>query len=121
MRPVKFDPELEEAYHTLFYPFKVNVSVSRHSKFAKESIALNQSPNFDDRQSSSVVSVICAAGLAFAIQATGIAGIRDDNVPPRRRGVRDAELDDNGQTRSAAQRQSQRSQRQQFSASDIAL
>lgn len=24
MRPVKFDPELEEAYHTLFYPFKVS-------------------------------------------------------------------------------------------------
>ncbi|XP_053602299.1 popeye domain-containing protein 3-like isoform X2 [Plodia interpunctella] len=25
MRPVKFDPELEEVYHTLFEPFKVNV------------------------------------------------------------------------------------------------
>ncbi|XP_052738444.1 popeye domain-containing protein 3 isoform X2 [Bicyclus anynana] len=25
MRPVKFDPELEEVYHTLFDPFKVNV------------------------------------------------------------------------------------------------
>ncbi|KOX71469.1 Blood vessel epicardial substance [Melipona quadrifasciata] len=24
MRPVRFDPELEEAYHTLFYPFKVS-------------------------------------------------------------------------------------------------
>jgi len=24
MRPIRFDPELEEAYHTLFYPFKVN-------------------------------------------------------------------------------------------------
>ncbi|CAL1688084.1 unnamed protein product [Lasius platythorax] len=24
MRPIKFDPELEEAYHTLFYPFKVS-------------------------------------------------------------------------------------------------
>lgn len=24
MRPVKFDPELEEVYHTLFYPFKVS-------------------------------------------------------------------------------------------------
>lgn len=23
MRPVKFDPELEDAYHTLFQPFKV--------------------------------------------------------------------------------------------------
>jgi hypothetical protein len=23
-RPVKFDPELEEAYQTLFHPFKVN-------------------------------------------------------------------------------------------------
>lgn len=23
MRPVKFDPELEEVYHTLFEPFKV--------------------------------------------------------------------------------------------------
>ena len=29
MRPVRFDPELEEAYHTLFYPFKV--SVPKHS------------------------------------------------------------------------------------------
>lgn len=24
MRPIRFDPELEEAYHTLFYPFKVS-------------------------------------------------------------------------------------------------
>lgn len=24
MRPINFDPELEEAYHTLFRPFKVN-------------------------------------------------------------------------------------------------
>ncbi|GAB1864262.1 Popeye domain-containing protein 3 [Camponotus japonicus] len=24
MRPIKFDPELEEVYHTLFYPFKVS-------------------------------------------------------------------------------------------------
>lgn len=24
MRPVRFDPELEEVYHTLFYPFKVS-------------------------------------------------------------------------------------------------
>lgn len=23
LRPVKFDPELEEVYHNLFYPFKV--------------------------------------------------------------------------------------------------
>jgi hypothetical protein len=25
-RPVKFDPELEEAYHTLFHPFKVRLA-----------------------------------------------------------------------------------------------
>lgn len=25
MRPVKFDPELEEVYHTLFEPFKVRL------------------------------------------------------------------------------------------------
>lgn len=25
LRPVKFDPELEEVYHTLFEPFKVNI------------------------------------------------------------------------------------------------
>lgn len=30
MRPVKFDPELEEAYHTLFVPFKV-ISTQRYS------------------------------------------------------------------------------------------
>ena len=23
MRPIRFDPELEEVYHTLFFPFKV--------------------------------------------------------------------------------------------------
>lgn len=27
MRPVKFDPELEDAYHTLFQPFKVSFIV----------------------------------------------------------------------------------------------
>lgn len=26
MRPVKFDPELEEVYHTLFEPFKVSIT-----------------------------------------------------------------------------------------------
>jgi len=34
MRPIRFDPELEEAYHTLFYPFKVNISQERNL-FAK--------------------------------------------------------------------------------------
>lgn len=29
MRPIRFDPELEEAYHTLFYPFKVSHKNSR--------------------------------------------------------------------------------------------
>lgn len=32
MRPVKFDPELEEAYHTLFYPFKVSACAFANSK-----------------------------------------------------------------------------------------
>lgn len=27
MRPVKFDPELEEVYHTLFEPFKVSFTI----------------------------------------------------------------------------------------------
>lgn len=27
MRPVKFDPELEDAYHTLFQPFKVSLKI----------------------------------------------------------------------------------------------
>lgn len=32
MRPVRFDPELEEAYHTLFYPFKVSTFESEYTK-----------------------------------------------------------------------------------------
>lgn len=32
MRPVRFDPELEEAYHTLFYPFKVSTLKSEYTK-----------------------------------------------------------------------------------------
>lgn len=30
MRPIRFDPELEEAYHTLFYPFKVSFLQERN-------------------------------------------------------------------------------------------
>lgn len=31
MRPVKFDPELEEVYHTLFEPFKVSIRFQLYS------------------------------------------------------------------------------------------
>jgi hypothetical protein len=39
MRPIRFDPELEEAYHTLFYPFKVSSS-QQYRKF--EGVALKR-------------------------------------------------------------------------------
>lgn len=36
MRPVKFDPELEEVYHTLFEPFKVCTIPTKTTFFYKQ-------------------------------------------------------------------------------------
>lgn len=38
MRPINFDHELEETYHTLFRPFKVNDCVTNRPVFSMNSI-----------------------------------------------------------------------------------
>lgn len=60
-------------------------------------------------------------GLENTVQATSVVGICNDNVSPRRRGVRDAKPNKDRPIGVAANRQSERSERQQFSTSDTAL
>lgn len=42
LRPVKFDPELEEAYHTLFEPFKVSISSGQSNMKNNSNILVDQ-------------------------------------------------------------------------------
>lgn len=50
MRPISFDPELEEAYHTLFRPFKVSILYEYDLVVGKHFILLERNfyePNSD--------------------------------------------------------------------------
>lgn len=84
MRPIKFDPELEEVYHTLFYPFKVNF-LQYCCKFVNMIHFFKASWN----------QFFLNTGFTTAIQTISIARICNDNVSSCRRGVRDAKSNEN--------------------------